>query len=261
MDRLTDVHYWEEQWWKKRQPQKLRLYRDFDYETVQLLRREAGSGKSRVLEVGAGGSRLLPFLAAKFGHRVSGVDFSPSGCLLLRANMALAGASGDVVCEDMFHSSLAPERFDLVFSSGLIEHFEDTRAAIAQHLRLVRPGGRLALIVPNFQGLQGKTWRRLAPPLAAKHKVFGPAELAGFLKDLGLIGVCSGYLGSFFLHVGRDEDWSVVRQWPGWAQWLAHGSVRVASGVISFGFRLSPLRPHSRIFSTGFFASGAKPER
>lgn len=261
MDRLTDVHYWEEQWWKKLRPQKLRLYRDFDYETVQLLRREAGTGKSRVLEMGAGGSRVLPYLAAKFGNEIYGADFSPSGCLLLRANMALVGVKGDVVCEDMFRPSLAPEHFDLVFSSGLIEHFEDTRAAIVQHLRLVRPGGRLALIVPNFQGLQGKIWQHLAPPLSAKHRIFGPAELEGFLTDLGLAGIRSGYLGSFFLHIGRDEDWTVVRQWPGWAQWLAHGSARLASGAVSLGFRLLPLRPHSRFFSTAFFASGVKPAR
>lgn len=259
MDRLTDLRYWEEHWWKKLRPRKLRLYRDFDYETVQLLRREAGNGNCGVLELGAGGSRVLPFLARKFGYHVSGADFSPSGCRLLRANMALAGVKGHVVCEDLFQPALAPEQFDLVFSSGLIEHFEDTRAVIAQHLRLARAGGRLVLIVPNFQGVQGKIWRRLAPPLWAKHKVFGPAELEGFLNDLGLAGIRSGYLGSFFIHIGGDEDWSALDQWPGWMQWLTQNAVRLANGAASLGFRLFPLRPHSRLFSTAFFASGTKP--
>jgi len=261
MDRLTDVRYWEEQWWKKIRPRRLRLYRDFDYETVRLLHRAAGPKAVRVLELGAGGSRVLPYLAAKFGYHVFGADFSPSGCELLRANLALAGAKGNVVCEDLFQPSLKPEQFELVFSCGLIEHFEDIGAAIQQHLRLARPGGRVALIVPNLQGLQGKIWKRLAPPLWARHRVFGPADLDKALRSLGLREVKSGYLGSFFLQLGLGSDWTALQRWPKLVQRAAYGSVRLLNAAVSFGFRLSPVRPHSRMFSTAFFAWGRKPER
>jgi len=261
MDRLTDVSYWEEQWWKKIRPRRLRLYRDFDYETVRLLLRATGPAPVRILELGAGGSRVLPYLAAKFGHHVFGADFSPSGCELLRANLALAGVKAGVVCEDLFEPSLKPEQFDLVFSSGLIEHFEDMDAAIAQHLRLLRPGGCVALIVPNLQGLQGKIWKRLAPPLWARHRVFGPADLDKDLRALGLRDVQSGYLGSFFVQLGTGSDWTAIQRWPKLVQGAAYSSVRLVNAVISLGFRLLPVRPHSRALSTGFFACGLKPER
>ena len=29
MKRLTDVSYWEENWWKRKRPRRLWLYRDF----------------------------------------------------------------------------------------------------------------------------------------------------------------------------------------------------------------------------------------
>ncbi|MGH9471000.1 MAG: class I SAM-dependent methyltransferase [Terriglobia bacterium] len=258
MERLTDAKYWDENWWKGLRPRRLRLYRDFDYETVRLLRTQAGRGFARVLEIGAGGSRVLPYLRKRFGYTVFGADFSLRGCALLRANLALARVSGCVVCEDMFCSSLAPESFDLVFSSGLIEHFSDTRVAVALHLERLRPGGRLVLIVPNLQGVQGRIWRRLAPALWAKHKVFGPSELAAVLRDCGLAEVRCGYLGSFFIHIGRGEEWTAITRLPAWVQRLAHRTAWLASGIVSFIFRVSPVRPHSRAFSTAFYASGVK---
>ncbi len=258
MDRLTDVEFWDTEYWSGERPERLWLYRDFDYETVQLLRHAAGPGPARVLEVGAGGSRVLPYLAKRFRYRVFGSDYSPTGCRLLRANFGLTGVGGAVVREDMFQSSLAPGSFDLVYSSGLIEHFEDTRKAIEAHLDLVRPGGMLVLIVPNFLGLQGRVCRRLAPPRFAKHNVFGPGELHGMLRDLSLTDIRSGYLGSFLFHIERGKDWTGVRRLPAPLQFAATNAARLANGAISFGFRLSPWRPHSRLLSPAFFAVGAK---
>lgn len=259
MKQLTDSKYWEENWWQRKRPSRLWLYRDFDFETVRLLRKAGGAGAVRVLEMGAGGSRVLPYVARKFGYKVYGSDFSPSGCLLLRANLALQGVCGSVVCEDLFNSALRADAFDVAYSSGLIEHFDDTRAVIIEHLRVLRPGGRLVLIIPNLEGVQGRILRRLAPDLLGRHRVFGPQDLEGILKSLGLKSVACGYLGSFFIHIGRDTQWTEVRRWPAWLQLLVHGSVRLMNGVISFLFRLSPLRPHSRSLSPAFYAVGTKP--
>lgn len=259
MDRLTDVDYWEEQFWKGQRPQRLRLYRDFDFETVRLLRSAAAGRKNvRALEMGAGGSRVLPYLARKFGFRVFGSDFSPAGLRLLRANLALEEVDGGVVREDLFQSSLAPASFDLVFSSGLVEHFEDTAAVVAEHLRLVKPGGSLVVIVPNLQGFYARILKRLALPLLSRHRIFGPAELAGIFEKLGVAQVRAGYLGSFYVHVGRDADWPGVQRWPRWLQYVACASVRLVNGVISFFFRLSPLHPRGRALSPAFYAAGKK---
>ena len=259
MKRLTDVRYWDETWQEHERPRRLWLYRDFDYETIRLLRAATGNAVARVLELGAGGSRVLPYLARKFGHRVFGADYSFAGCRLLQANLALQGREGGVVCEDLFQSSLPPDFFDVVYSSGLIEHFDDPRAVIAEHLRVLRPGGRLVLIVPNFQGVQGRIWRRLAPPLWEKHRIFGPRDLQEQLQTHGVEGIRSGYVGSFLIHVGRTSEWTAVRTWPrGW-QAFVHYSVRLVNGLISLFFRLSPLKPHSKALSPAFFAMGMKP--
>jgi len=273
MSRLTDVAYWEENWWVGSRPQRLRLYRDFDFETVHLLRdagrpgghlrhrpeRALPTAPSRVLEIGGGGSRVLPYLGLKFGFEVCGTDFSLSGCRLLRANLALVGIPGSVVCEDLFRSSLRGESFDLVFSSGLVEHFEDTRSVVREHLRLLKGGGWLVLIVPNLLGLQGKIIEKLAPALWRVHKALGPSDLAGVLASLGLGEIRAGYLGSFFIHLGRSTEWSRLKDWPGWLRLGLHESVRAFNGLVGLLFRLSPFRPHSRTFSPACFAIGVKP--
>lgn len=261
MKRLTDVAFWDGSWWKRARPRRLRLYRDVDIDTIHLLRDMGGAKGSRVLEVGAGGSRILPYLSRRFGCEIFGSDFSLRGCRLLQANMVLQGVEGGIVCEDLFQSSLPRETFDLVFSSGLVEHFDDTHAVINEHLRAVKPGGRLVVFVPNLEGVHGRITQRLAPSLWRAHRVLGPEQLADILKSLGLEQVRSGYAGSFFIRVLRDPEWSVVRRLPGWLQSLVFWSSRFINGAISLFFALSPLRPHTRMLSPACFAAGLKPVR
>lgn len=266
MKRLTDVAYWDRNWNERERPRRLVLYRDFDYETARLLgarihslRERDPSRPPRVLELGGGASRVLPYLASKFNCEAYASDFSWRGCELLRANCALQRVGAKVVCEDLFQSSLPDESFDLVYSSGLIEHFDDTRAAVEQHLRVLKPAGELLLIVPNLEGIQSHIWRRYAPSLWEKHRVFGPGELARMLDHLRLEKVRSGYLGSFFLHIGHGPDWEALVRRPAWAQLALSLLVRLGSGLVSLAFRLLPWRPHSRALSPGFFALGTKP--
>jgi SAM-dependent methyltransferase len=169
------------------------------------------------------------------------------------------GTPGSVVCEDLFRSSLSGESFDLVYSSGLIEHFEDMRGVVGEHLRLLKPGGQLVLIVPNLLGLQGKLIAKLAPPLWRVHKVLGTGDLSNVLNSLGLEDIRSGYLGSFFIYIGRSAEWSALKDWPSWLRHGVHGSVRAVNGLVALLFRLSPLRPHSQTFSPACFAVGTKP--
>jgi SAM-dependent methyltransferase len=259
LKRLTDVAFWDQGWWQGKRPERLRLYRDVDFEFVRLLRREGGSAPTRVLEVGAGGSRVLPYLAWKFGYDVFGADYSFSGCRLLRANLALRQVSGGVLCEDLFQSALPANTFDLVYSSGLIEHFDDLRPVVLAHVRQLKPGGRLVLVVPNLQGFQGKLMRRFAPSFWAMHKAFGKEDLVALFENLGLEQIHSGYLGSFMIRILRGSEWTVVDRWPLWLQRSVHDSIRLLNGLISLLFRLSPARPHSRAFSPEFFASARKP--
>jgi SAM-dependent methyltransferase len=49
------------------------------------------------------------------------------------------------------HQLTFPDRsFDLVIAAEILEHIPDDRAAIAEAVRVLRPGGRLAVTVPRW---------------------------------------------------------------------------------------------------------------
>ncbi len=45
---------------------------------------------------------------------------------------------------------IADESIDRLFCNGSLEHFPDVRLGLSQIHRVLRPGGRAVLIVPNF---------------------------------------------------------------------------------------------------------------
>ena len=46
-------------------------------------------------------------------------------------------------------------KYDIVFSLGFIEHFENVQDVIHRHIRLLSENGRLLIILPNLRGLNG----------------------------------------------------------------------------------------------------------
>jgi len=124
--------------------------------------REAGARHMRLLEVGCARSAILPFFARRYGFVVAGLDYSEPGCELARLALERAGVSGEIHHGDMY----APppeliERFDAVFSFGLVEHFEDTTRCVSALARFAKPGGVLLTIIPNMTGLLGTAQRIL----------------------------------------------------------------------------------------------------
>ena len=60
----------------------------------------------------------------------------------------------DIIKTDFFKYK-PHKKYDLVFSSGFIEHFEDVKKVIDLHLRYVKKGKVIILTIPNYLGLNG----------------------------------------------------------------------------------------------------------
>jgi SAM-dependent methyltransferase len=52
-----------------------------------------------------------------------------------------------LVCSDLYHPPFKDESFDLVYSLGVIEHFDDPSKVISKHLELVRKHGFILITV------------------------------------------------------------------------------------------------------------------
>ena len=96
-------------------------------------------------------TRILAW-ASRQGARAYGVDISEPTVIQARAAFDTAagarhhllGAVGDV--RDL---PFRDASFDAIYSMGTIEHFDETERAVAEMARVLRPGGRAIVGVPN----------------------------------------------------------------------------------------------------------------
>ena len=126
-------------------------------------------------------------------------------CMAMReAGEVPAGASADVKQGDALAMPFADEEFDRIVAAEVLEHIHDDRAAIAELVRVLRPGGTIAVTVPRW--LPEKVCWALSD---AYHEVEGGHvriytghELVGKLEAAGL-----EYVGRHHAHALHAPYW------------------------------------------------------
>jgi ubiquinone/menaquinone biosynthesis C-methylase UbiE len=112
---------------------------------LDLLSRLAGPAPRRVLDVGCG-TGILALTFAELGHTVTGIDLSPQMIDRARLKAEQARQQIDFGVGDAAALDRADETYDLVVARHVIWNLPDPKRGIAEWLRVLRPGGRLALI-------------------------------------------------------------------------------------------------------------------
>src|SRR5512143_2005439 len=97
---------------------------------------------SLVLSIGAGSGRDIWHLTTQF--RVHAVDFATNGLQVARAH-DIRCVSADVARGLPFRDCV----FDLVILKDILEHLIDPEALATEAKRVLRPGGRIVISVPN----------------------------------------------------------------------------------------------------------------
>jgi 2-polyprenyl-3-methyl-5-hydroxy-6-metoxy-1,4-benzoquinol methylase len=162
---------------------------------VDAVRRHTKAG-DRLVELGCGGSRLLPYFGLS-GLEIAGVDFSRAGIRQTRAVLERQrlDPSGIEIGEVGEYARQHQAEFDIAVSFGLIEHFGDLEDIVSTHFACVRPGGHVFMSVPNLSGMQ-LTWTRwVAPSLLAWHAALVPADVVAACAIAGGVGTVVEYLG------------------------------------------------------------------
>lgn len=97
-----------------------------------------------VLDVGTGSGHVARLLS-DLGHRVTGIDLSP-GMLEIAAQHAASDARPPrFLAGDAVHPDLPPGSFDAVVGRYVMWTLREPELAVASWLRLLRPGGVVAM--------------------------------------------------------------------------------------------------------------------
>ncbi len=163
------------------------------------------------LEIGCAPGKQLAYIGKYLGASISGLDYSENGIELSRRLLHKLNIEGDLRCEDIFSTSFRPETFDVVYSLGVIEHFDDPRNIVRQHMELLKPMGISLILVPNYGGIYGRLQRYFDPENLTIHNtaIMSPNIIEKLAPvDLSVDAVAFPY--------GRMSPWllNMDRKWP-----------------------------------------------
>ncbi len=192
----------------------------------------------RVLDVGSGFGRHV-YECARRGARVVALDYAPDEVVETRNTLAAMVTAGEITAErltgvmrgDARRLPFPDDTFDVVITSEVLEHIQDDVTAIAEMVRVLRPGGRFAATVPA-QFPETINWKLSdeyhAPKAPGGHvRIYSRTELSAKLRAAGLN--VDGYHRAHALHspywwlrcaVGpHNEDHPAVIKYRKFLEW------------------------------------------
>jgi demethylmenaquinone methyltransferase/2-methoxy-6-polyprenyl-1,4-benzoquinol methylase len=199
----------------------------------QAIRSLALTGRERVLDLctGTGDLAIAARSAAPAASRVVGVDFAGEMLRVSREKLRKCGLAGSValVRGDATRIPLENGSVDAVTIGFGIRNVEDTAAACREMHRVLRPGGRIAILefaiptIPLVRALYLFYFRRILPlvgrAVSRHNAAYGylpasvsafasPDEFVTFLRQAGFTGISASplTLGIVYLYTaGRDR--------------------------------------------------------
>lgn len=233
---LTDREYWREYWSGKEglaeTVSRSIIFHDL-FESCL-----ANANVRTAIELGGFPGRYLAFLARFFEVDVTLLDFVADQTLLRRLEEANRLAPGTIrLVEGDLFTWEPQQKYDLVYSVGLIEHFPDTDAIIRHHVRLLNEGGVLLIIIPNLRGVNGLFQRVFDRHNFEAHYLgcMDPAYLREICAHAGLRDVRGGYHLRFGLWIQKPHDRSL------WVRTATSTANLVGRAAFRFGPRTSRL--------------------
>ncbi|MBI3407801.1 MAG: methyltransferase domain-containing protein [Planctomycetes bacterium] len=212
----------------------------------------------KVLDVGSGNGYVLSRYA-QHGADVYGVDVTAAAVNLCRKRFAYMELTGSFQEADAESLPFADDFFDCVCSMGVLHHVPDTVRAVAEIHRVLKPYGRLILMMyhrdsalyrlkyPLLGLWTGKSVRQLLNEYDGagnpKGAVYSKRELAGLLSRFQNLEFQVGFLEGHMLlpKLGRFVPRTIMRPLVGRWGFNLYANARKRAFAVSCR-RLDPLR-------------------
>jgi SAM-dependent methyltransferase len=199
VQRFTDPAWWDDYWQGLELPAEVtKADGPVIAAILDVFDRYVPEG-GEALEIGGSSGRYTIYLHRTKGSTPVVLESSPVGHAAAERNFELLGVKGRSILGDMFDEQLDIPKVDVVYSLGLIEHFDDPLAVARAHLRHLKPGGILVMGAPNLAGINAPLFRRLSPSIFESHdaRSADPKSWEPYERELGLEILYKDYVGGF----------------------------------------------------------------
>lgn len=164
----------------------------------------------QILEIGAGHGDLTERLQR--GRTVTATDLSTSCVKLLRERFAEC-ANVDVLQADLADEN-SEMRYDSVILVNVLEHLDDDVEALRAFRALLKPGGRICVFVPAFEGLYSAFDQRVGHRRRYRRsQLIAVLDRAGYAildaRYVNAVGAMAWWLFARRLNQIPTQNWSV----------------------------------------------------
>jgi ubiquinone/menaquinone biosynthesis C-methylase UbiE len=147
-----------------------------------------------VLEIGSGSGAMADELLRRFPEvRLTATDYDDAMVDVARDRLHTFGDRVDVRQADSRQLPFPDESFDVVVSFIMLHHVIDWEEALAEAVRVLRPGGRLV----GFDLLDSRSMHWLHRAERSTHRMMRWDELRRATQELPLLGVLNSGVGAF----------------------------------------------------------------
>jgi ubiquinone/menaquinone biosynthesis C-methylase UbiE len=191
--------------------------------TRELLERCELGPDSRVLDVGCGPGNTACLIVQEYGSTVEGFDLSEVMIAAAQDRAEQQGVADKVTFRvaDVFDMPFEDATFDVALAESVFTPLPgDKGQALAEMVRVIRPGGRIALNETTFDPAPPPEMLELFEQHPAFHGYFTPQSLRALFEDSGLQVI--------YMSETRQAEAPSVTQQIGWR------------GLLSFMLRAYP---------------------
>lgn len=182
---LIGKYYQSDEYYSHQQNKKGLIPRIYEFVKSFNIKHKAslaikGLPQGRLLDIGCGVGDFLAYVQ-KQGWEVQGIEPSFDAKKIAESRLGFLPKAPSE------YASFSDHSFDVITMWHVLEHVDDLHFQTSEIIRLLKPGGRLVIALPNFQSLDCQyykdKWAAWDVPRHLNH--FAPDVLRGLFASLG----------------------------------------------------------------------------
>jgi SAM-dependent methyltransferase len=188
-NKLTNKEKWEKTWAGTKLPVIQKPIKDLE----QLLLNHLPKNDSySFIEIGCAPGGWMAYFNKTFGYNVAGVEYASGAAEITMQNLKMLQVNAEVYKQDFLNFN-HQDKFDIVFSAGFIEHFNNVNFVTEKVCNLA--SRYVVTIVPNLFGINGFISKTIRPDVFKEHIPIELKDLEDMHSQNGIKTLFCDYIG------------------------------------------------------------------